>query len=326
MLYALLFALFLGLGLFLALRPLLGPKEPFPEPPRREDLLKELELLKEEAKALVGEERKAALARMVFLERALEGYRPAPPRALSPWALAGVLLLVAGVGVGLWRFTLPRLPGETVVTQRAEARELRALAQKARQTGAIEDLLAWGRKAFALEAYDQAAEAYTSILRKDPMHPEALRRVGILLLFGGRLPEARFFLEAAQALDPRAAEGWLFLGNLYFQEGKGEEAVRAWRRYLEEGGEAKERVQALIAMAEAQAQGGRDGRTLYLARCAQCHGLEAQGGSGPRLKGNPILKAREAVREIVLKGRGAMPPIPLSEGELAALLAYLEGL
>jgi mono/diheme cytochrome c family protein len=47
---------------------------------------------------------------------------------------------------------------------------------------------------------------------------------------------------------------------------------------------------------------------------------------GPRLKGNPILKAPEAVREIVLKGRGQMPPVPLSEGELAALLAYLQGL
>lgn len=48
-------ALFL-LGLLLALRPLLGPKEPFPEPPRREELLRELEVLKEEVEAL--EERK----------------------------------------------------------------------------------------------------------------------------------------------------------------------------------------------------------------------------------------------------------------------------
>lgn len=49
-------ALFL-LGLLLALRPLLGPKEPFPEPPRREELLRELEVLKEEVEALEGRKR-----------------------------------------------------------------------------------------------------------------------------------------------------------------------------------------------------------------------------------------------------------------------------
>lgn len=47
---------------------------------------------------------------------------------------------------------------------------------------------------------------------------------------------------------------------------------------------------------------------------------------GPRLKGNPILKAPEAVREVVLKGRGTMPAIPLSPEELTALLDYLGSL
>ena len=55
-------ALFL-LGLLLALRPLLGPKEPFPEPPRREELLRELEVLKEEVEALEGEEKRGAGSR-----------------------------------------------------------------------------------------------------------------------------------------------------------------------------------------------------------------------------------------------------------------------
>ena len=77
-------ALFL-LGLLLALRPLLGPKEPFPEPPRREELLRELEVLKEEVEALEGEEKKRALARMVEAERLLEGYRPPAPRPRGPW-------------------------------------------------------------------------------------------------------------------------------------------------------------------------------------------------------------------------------------------------
>ncbi|MEZ0348154.1 MAG: c-type cytochrome [Thermus sp.] len=318
-------ALFL-LGLFLALRPLLGPKEPFPEPPRREELLRELEVLRAEVEALEGEEKKLALARMVALERALEGYRPPARRSLNPLPVALVLGVVVLLGVGLWRYTLPRLPGETTVTQRAEARELKALADKAKRTGAVEDLLAWGRRAYALQAFDQAAEAYLEVLKKDPRNIEAVRRVGILLFMGGRPEEAQMFLEIAQHADPKAAEGWLFLGNLYFQKGEMDRAIAAWERYLEVGGEARERVEGLIAMARAQAQGGKDGRSVYLARCAQCHGAEGEGGVGPRLKGNPILKAKEAVREIVLQGRGKMPPVPLPEEELKALLAYLQGL
>jgi len=322
----LIFLLLLLLGLFLALRPLLGPKEPFPEPPRREELLEELEVLKREVEALEGEEKKLALARMVELERALEGYRPPEPRPFNPLPVALVLGAVVLLGVGLWRYTLPRLPGETTVTQRAEARELKALSDKAKKTGAVEDLLAWGRKAFELGVYEQAAEAYLEVLKKDPRNVEAVRRVGILLFLSGRPEEARLFLEIAQHADPKAAEGWLFLGNLHFQEGRYREAIAAWERYLEVGGEARERVQGLIAMARAQAQGGRDGKSVYQARCAACHGARGEGGVGPRLQGNPILKAKEAVREIVLQGRGKMPAVPLSEAELKALLDYLDSL
>jgi mono/diheme cytochrome c family protein len=322
----LIFLLLFLLGLFLALRPLLGPKEPFPEPPRREELLEELEVLKREVEALEGEEKKLALARMVELERALEGYRPPEPRPFNPLPVALVLGAVVLLGVGLWRYTLPRLPGETTVTARAEARELKALSDKAKKTGAVEDLLAWGRKAFELGVYEQAAEAYLEVLKKDPQNVEAVRRVGILLFMSGRPEEARLFLEIAQHADPKAAEGWLFLGNLYFQEGRYGEAIAAWEKYLEVGGEARERVQGLIAMARAQAQGGKDGKSVYQARCAACHGARGEGGVGPRLQGNPILKAKEAVREIVLQGRGTMPAVPLSPEELSALLDYLDSL
>lgn len=326
MMATLFFLLFLLLGLYLALRPLFGPKDPFPEPPRREELLRELAVLREEVGALEGEEKKLALARMVELERALEGWRPPEPRPFNPLPVALALGVALLLGVGLWRYTLPRLPGETTVTQRQEARELKALSEKARHTGAVEDLLAWGRKAYELEAFDQAAEAYLEVLKKDPRNVEAVRRVGILLFMGGRLEEAQMFLEIAQHADPKAAEGWLFLGNLYFQKGQMPEAVAAWEKYLEAGGEARERVEGLIAMAKAQAQGGEDGRSVYEARCAACHGLQGEGGVGPRLKGNPILKVPEAVREIVLQGRGTMPAVPLSEEELKALLDYLGSL
>ncbi|AEV15660.1 hypothetical protein TCCBUS3UF1_6120 [Thermus sp. CCB_US3_UF1] len=326
MMATLIFLVLLLLGLLLALRPLLGPKEPFPEPPRREELLRELSVLQEEVAALEGEERKLALARMVELERALEGWRPPEPRPFNPLPVALALGVVLLLGVGLWRYSLPRLPGETTVTQRAEARELKALQDKARRTGAVEDLLAWGRRAYEVQAWDQAAEAYLEVLKKDPRNVEAVRRVGILLFMGGRLEEAEMFLQIAQHADPKAAEGWLFLGNLYFQKGENGAAIAAWERYLEVGGEARERVEGLIAMAKAQAQGAKDGLSVYQARCALCHGAQGEGGVGPRLKGNPILKSPEAVREIVLKGRGQMPPVPLGEEELKTLLDYLAGL
>ncbi|MEN2981774.1 MAG: tetratricopeptide repeat protein [Thermus sp.] len=326
MMATLIFLVLLLLGLLWALRPLLGPKEPFPEPPRREELLKELSVLQEEVAALEGEERKLALARMVELERALEGWRPPEPRPFNPLPVALALGVVLLLGVGLWRYSLPRLPGETTVTQRAEARELKALQDKARRTGAVEDLLAWGRRAYEVQAWDQAAEAYLEVLKKDPRNVEAVRRVGILLFMGGRLEEAEMFLQIAQHADPKAAEGWLFLGNLYFQKGENGAAIAAWERYLEVGGEARERVEGLIAMAKAQAQGAKDGPSVYQARCALCHGAQGEGGVGPRLKGNPILKSPEAVREIVLKGRGQMPPVPLGEEELKTLLDYLAGL
>lgn len=320
--------LFLGLfllGLLLALRPLLGPKEAFPEPPNRAELLAELEGLKEEVQALEGEEKRLALARMVELERALEGWRPPKPLKLQPLALGLVLGLVALVGVGLWRYTLPRLPGETLTTQRAEAQALRALEEKARRTQAVEDLLAWGRRAWEVQAFDQAGEAYLEVLKKDPKNLEALRRVGILLFFAGRPQEALAFLQLATHAAPREAEGWLFLGNVYFQLGERDKAIEAWETYLRLGGEARERVQELIAMARAQAEGPSTGQALYQAHCAFCHGAEGQGGTGPRLKGNPILGAPEAFREVVLRGRGAMPAIPIGPEEAEKIRLYLLG-
>lgn len=247
-------SIFLAVLLYL-LRPLWGKEEPFPEPPRREELLAELRLLKEEAQSLEGAEKKAALARIAKLERALEGYKPAEVRfRLNPWVVSGVVLFLLGVGFGLWQYTFPRLPGETMVTQRREAQALRALADKAKRSGSTEDLLGWARKAWELQAFDQAAEAYLEILRKDPRNIEAVRRVGILLFMSGQPEEALAFLQIAAHAEPEAAEAWLFLGNAYFQLGKNEEAITAWERYLEVGGEAKEQVQALIATARARAQ------------------------------------------------------------------------
>lgn len=281
-----------------------------------------------QAKEAEGEERKRLLFQIVKLEREIgPASEPSPPRRLSP-ALWGVVALgVIALGVGLYTFTLPRLPGETTVTARSEARELKRLEDRAKQTGQTGDWLAFAHKAWELQDFDRAAQAYIRVLQQDPRNVEAVRRVGILLFMGGRPQEAVQFLQIALRADPKATEGWLFLGNAYLQLGQREQAIRAWENYLANGGEARERVQNLIATAKAQQSApGASGQLVYLQKCAACHGSQAQGGVGPKLAGNPIVKVPQAVSEIVKNGRGKMPAILLSDEELKALLEYLGGL
>lgn len=313
-----------------ALLPLRQAAQPLPANPRPEELQAELQLLKVQAKDAEGEERKRLLAQIVKLERELGpvAAQPLPPRRLSPALSILALAAVVVLGIGLYRFTLPRLPGETTVTARSEARELKRLEDRAKQTGQTEDWLAFGRKAWELGDFDRAGRAYIAVAQQDPRNVEAVRRVGILLFMGGRPQDAVQFLQIAMRADPKATEGWLFLGNAYFQLGQPEQAIQAWESYLANGGEARERVQGLIATAKAQqsAPGNASGQRVFLQKCAACHGPQAQGGVGPKLAGNPINKVPEAIREIVKNGRGQMPAVPLNDQELQALLEYLGGL
>jgi tetratricopeptide (TPR) repeat protein len=283
----LIFLLLFLLGLFLALKPLLGPKEPFPEPPRREELLEELEVLKREVEALEGEEKKLALARMVELERALEGYRPPEPRPFNPLPVALVLGAVVLLGVGLWRYTLPRLPGETTVTARAEARELKALSDKAKKTGAVEDLLAWGRKAFELGVYEQTAEAYLEVLKKDPQNVEAVRRVGILLFLSGRPEEARLFLEIAQHASlwrRRAGFSWATSTSRRGATGRPSPPGRSTWRWAARPGSAS---RASSPWPGPRPKGERTGRASTRPAAPPATGRGGRGAWGPGSRGTP---------------------------------------
>jgi cytochrome c-type biogenesis protein CcmH/NrfG len=317
-------------GLVYALRPFLdSAPAPFPASPRPEELRAEVEILKAQAKEADGEERKRLLAQAVRLERELAelGTQTPVPRRLSPAALSLVIVALAVLGVGLWHSTVPRLPGETLITSRNEARELANLEATANRTGKAADWLAYANRAYDLQDFERAVPAYIKAAELEPKNPVALRRLGILLFMGGRPAQAIPILEIATKAQPGEPEGWLFLGNAYFQSGKPQEAIRAWEGYLRAGGEARERVQGLIDTAKAQLNAeASPGQRTYLQKCATCHGAQAQGGSGPTLKGNPVVKVPEAVSEIVTKGRGQMPPIQLSPQELKALLDYLKRL
>ncbi|WP_084495973.1 c-type cytochrome [Meiothermus cerbereus] len=324
----LLLALLFVLALAYALRPLRAQAQPFPQSPRPQELRAELEVLKSLAREAEGEERKRLLAQAVRLEHQLAelGQENPIPRRLSPVTLGAITLSLVALGVGLWAYTVPRLPGETIITSRNEARELGNLQRRAEQSGKAADWLAYANKAYELQDFERAVQGYLRVIELEPRNANAVRRIGILLFMSGRPEEGAQALELAVRAEPGVAEGWLFLGNAYFQLGRPAEAIVAWEGYLKAGGQAREQVQNLIQTAKSQLGATSKGQQVYLSKCAACHGAQAQGGSGPRLQGNPINKVPEAVREIVLKGRGQMPAVALSDEEMQALLQYLGGL
>jgi cytochrome c oxidase subunit 2 len=68
------------------------------------------------------------------------------------------------------------------------------------------------------------------------------------------------------------------------------------------------------------------GQELWEGSCAKCHGLDGEGGYGPRVAGSGLLENEDAVAAFVQNGRGLMPPVgkEWGEAELDALTAYLK--
>ena len=335
-------------ALVYVLRPLGREPEPFPADPRPEELKAEIAALRQEARELEGAEQKRVLGRVVLLERRLAelgGERaPAAVRRLplAAWLAAALVLLV--VGVVLVRYTLPRAPGETITTSsqiggergpdRAKLAKLARLKEAAERKDDVESWLAYANEAWDLADYNAAADGYKRVLDLDGKNLTAWKRMGILFFMSGFPEDAAQVLAVVVAMDPTDTEALLFLGNAYSMLGRFEEAVGTWERYLEAGGPEPERVRSLIAQARGQLEAqeanasGRspDGGVVYRAKCAACHGENAEGGLGPALAGNPVLRVDGALAEIVNNGTGSMPAVPLGEDELEALAAYLKGL
>ncbi len=326
--------LFFLLAVAVVLAPLRSTPRPFPENPRPEELRLELEALKREAKEMSGPERVRILKRIAWIERELgvarerEVERAARPAVRLPaW---GLLLVVAGglaLAAALVHYTLPRLPGGAVTEALAveKAKKLKELLAKAEGENTPEAWLAYADYAFEIGDLERAAQGYTKVIELDHKNLKAYRRYGMILYFAGRPREAAEVLAVVTRVDPDP-EGLLFLGNAYFQLGEYEEAIAAWKEYLNRGGEARERVLGLIESAEARLRAEDPGELVYAEKCAACHGAKGEGGVGPKLAGNPILNVPEAVAEVVRNGRGTMPAVPMSDEEMAALLAFLKKL
>ncbi|WP_051517497.1 c-type cytochrome, partial [Deinococcus phoenicis] len=247
---------------------------------------------------------------------------------------AAALVTAAGALTFVPRWQLASLnPGEAQIVRGTLA--LPALQRRAEATRDRAAYLAWGKAAFDSGQYGQAVTAYGNALKLDPRQPEALRRLGILLLTRPGQPEGQtaanpedarqafLLIRTAAQLAPKEPESQLLLGFALARFGQDADALRALERYrtLDPAGrEADELITAIRARQNETDPGLR----VYAASCASCHGPVGGGGAfGPSLRVSTL--TREALRDIILHGKGAMPAFPdLKAADLNAMLTVLE--
>jgi tetratricopeptide (TPR) repeat protein len=144
--------------------------------------------------------------------------------------------------------TAPTAPDAGSVSR---ARRLRLLAQEyaaqgrlalaaARLQDALEslpddpDLLAeLGGVLYRAQRYDDATKRYEALLRRHPDHVGAIEGLALVAVTQRRYAEARGHLERLLTLAPETATHWLRYGDVQYQLGERDEAVRAWKRVLE---------------------------------------------------------------------------------------------
>lgn len=68
------------------------------------------------------------------------------------------------------------------------------------------------------------------------------------------------------------------------------------------------------------------GEELWDGTCAKCHGLQGEGGYGPRIAGSTLLRDPAAVEKLLRNGLGKMPPVGRSwtPEEMTALTDYVK--
>lgn len=241
--------------------------------------------------------------------------------------------------VSAWEQYL-ELDSDPEVSARLElVNETMPLARAVQEDPSQENLLALADAYWQVGEEERAVNAYFEILTEhDPGQPQALSRVGQLLFISGRTDDAAELLLRARIADPSDLETLLFLGNARFSQGNYAEAIDAWEDYVEVAGGSDQagRVPDLISDAQARLTGAPadevehdlvEGAEVYAANCAACHGVAGQGGSGPRLAGNPRSTDEAFVRRVVEHGSGMMPAFgrTLPSEQLDAVIEYVTG-
>ncbi|WP_425146123.1 c-type cytochrome [Deinococcus sp.] len=351
-----LLALLLIAGTLLVLAPLRarGTADPAthdPDAPERERLEAERERLFAELRSLperslaeqpgpgAKDPRPELEARAARVLRSLDALPPAPSGPLPKvWLWGGVLLAALLVGAGAFSF-LPRWQLAGLSSNEASAVrtavQLPGLAAQARRSGSIPDELAWGKAAFDAGQYEQAASAYASALKQNPRQPEALRRLGIILLTRGdgqngqakaasqQNDQAFLLIRTAAQLAPNDPESQLLLGFALSRYGQAQLALSALERYRSLNPSGRE-ADDLITGLRAQLKQSDPGQAVYAANCASCHGASGNGGIGPSLRRAGL--TRETLSAVTLHGKGSMPAFPNLKGKkLEALLTLVLG-
>ena len=327
-----------------------------PEDARRLELEEERDTLYDAARALdverasgalddadyarlrLRDETRAALVLQHLSELPPTSVAPARARSVWPAALAAVVLCAAA-SAAAYRYAVPALQGlalppEDRVTL-AAARQVPGLEAKL-NAEALRDgrassatLHEFGDIAWKALDYNRAAQAYMTLLGRDPRDAKALARYGAILFFAGRPGDATTFLKTALAVDPRQSDAALTLGNLYFSAGKATEAIKAWQAFQATNPSGPtNRVADLIASARVQVNAANPAAKLYATNCAGCHGSDAQGMVGPKLAGTANAKNAGLVLDRILLGKGQMPAFAgkLTEAQAKALAGYLSRL
>ena len=89
-----------------------------------------------------------------------------------------------------------------------------------------------------------------------------------------------------------------------------------------------EEFDAWLAEREEQQAAGTSplGEELWEGTCAKCHGLDGEGGFGPKIAGTELIENADSIEKLLREGRGAMPPVGRgwNDTEMDALTDYLE--
>ncbi|ULH16710.1 c-type cytochrome [Deinococcus sp. KNUC1210] len=340
-LVVILLALLLIAGGLLVLAPLRATELADPDAPVREQLEAERERLFAELRGLpdhveAGErDRRPELeGRAARVLRSLDALPPAPAGRLPRgWLWGGLLLAAVLVAVGAFSF----VPGWQLAGLNSSeasavktAVQLPGLAARARASGSVPDELSWGNAAFDAGQYDQAAAAYASALKQNPRQPEALRRLGIILLTrndgqsnAASKPNDQAFLliRTAAQLAPDEPESQLLLGFALSRYGENQAALTALERYRTLNPSGRD-ADDMITMLRAQLNKSDPGQAVYAANCASCHGTSGNGGIGPSLRRAGL--TQDTLTGITLHGKGTMPAFPQLQGkQLSALVALV---
>jgi mono/diheme cytochrome c family protein/cytochrome c-type biogenesis protein CcmH/NrfG len=235
---------------------------------------------------------------------------------------------------------------EPQVLQRVELlQRISPLTQAVQEQPSTDLLLQLGDAFWQAGEPQRAVESYFRILTEfDPMQPIALARTGQLLLLAGRPDDAVGTLEraatAAGGLTNLEPDSLRALADAQLQLGEWAPAADSYQAYIQMvGADAAGDAPDLLAAASTRAAGGADngssgdvidqivGEQVFVANCAQCHGLQGEGGVGVTLAGNSRAANSTNVLDAVRFGRGLMPAFQaqLTDDQIRAVAAYVTG-